>query len=114
MTSIKSLTNLLPIKDCDPSFFGYAAVQVGELRGWRVFKHKDASVFWAQRPGQSTGAYTSREALNFAIPDGKEYQASCLFDEFAGASDLLDQGHDPALVAELLIKALQGLVSHDA
>ena len=43
--------------------------------------------------------------------------ASALFDELAAASDLLDKGHDPILVAKLLITALQELVSlngHDA
>jgi hypothetical protein len=36
--------------------------------------------------------------------------ASALFDELAGASDLLDKGHDPILVAKLLITALEELV----
>ncbi len=117
MASIHSISHYQPIKDCDPFYFAYAAVEVGEVRGWRVFKHKDASVFWAQKPGASTGAYTSREALNLAIPDGVEYLSSALFDELAGASDLLDKGHDPILVAKLLITSLQELVSlngHDA
>ena len=37
--------------------------------------------------------------------------ASALFDELAGASDLLDKGHDPILVAKLLITSLQELVA---
>lgn len=36
--------------------------------------------------------------------------ASALFDELAGASDLLDKGHDPIEVAKATIKALQELV----
>lgn len=117
MASIHSISHYQPIKDCDPATLGWDARQVGELRGWRIFKHADMSVFWAQKSGASTGAYTSREALNLAIPDGVEYLSSALFDELAGASDLLDKGHDPVLVAKLLITSLQELVSlngHDA
>lgn len=110
MADISSLTNLLPIKDCDPSSLSWGAIQVGELRGWRIFRHDIVPVFWALKRGDSTSVYKSLEACKGAIPSDDSYLGPAIFDELAAASDLLDQGKDPIEVAKATIKALQEIV----